>query len=100
MTSCISTDVPSWERALENLRAALSAEGLEADIRLVRVEDADEAVRLKFLGSPSFQVGGLDLWREDRQPYALTCRLYSTPEGQKGAPGKEMLRERLRHVLK
>lgn len=87
---------PSWKRALENLRAALLAEALEADIHLVRVDDDDEANRRKFLGSPSFQVNGVDLWYEERQQYDLSCRVYATPQSLRGTPSQEMLREKLR----
>lgn len=87
---------PSWERALENLKAALAAEGLEAEIRLLRVEDNEQAARLKFLGSPSFRADGVDWWPEERKRYNLGCRLYQTPQGLRGAPTVEMLREQLR----
>ena len=89
---------PSWEGALENLKAALQAEGLQADIRLVKVESDDEAARLKFLGSPSFRVDGVDWWPEERQRYNLSCRVYATPQGLLGAPTVEMLREKLRSM--
>jgi hypothetical protein len=91
---------PSWQEGLENLKAALSAEGIDAEIRLVRVEDNEDAARLRFLGSPSFQVNGVDLWLEGRTNYALSCRVYSTPLGMKGAPSVEMLREKLRAIGK
>ena len=87
---------PSWEEALVNLKAALAAEGQEAEIRLVKVDDDKEAARLKFLGSPSFRVDGVDWWPEERKRYNLSCRVYSTPQGMKGAPTIEMLREKLR----
>jgi hypothetical protein len=87
---------PSWKAALANLKAALSAEGLEADIQLVKVADDEDASRLKFLGSPSFQINGVDLWHEERQSYNLSCRVYPSPQGMKGAPTIEMLREKLR----
>jgi len=87
---------PSWQSGLENLKAALQAEVLEADIHLVRVEDDAEAALLKFLGSPSFQVDGLDLWTEERERYNLSCRIYTTSQGMRGAPTVEMLREKLR----
>ena len=87
---------PSWEMALENLKAALKAERLTADIRLVMVSDDDEAARLKFLGSPSFRVDGVDWWPEERKRYNLSCRVYPTPEGMRGAPNIEMWREKLR----
>jgi hypothetical protein len=91
-------DCPSWQGALENLKAALKAEGLEAVIRLVRVPDDAEANRLKFLGSPSFCKGGVDFWPEARARYDLNCRVYSTPHGLKGAPTVVMLREKLRSI--
>lgn len=87
---------PSWQSGLKNLKAALEAEVLKADLRLVRVEDDTEAVRLKFLGSPSFRADGTDLWPEERRRYNLNCRLYTTPQGLKGVPTVEMLREKLR----
>jgi len=88
---------PSWQGGLENLKAALAAEGLEASIRLVKVADNDEAARLKFLGSPSFRVDGVDWWPEERKRYNLSCRVYQTPLGMKGAPTVEMLRDQLHH---
>jgi hypothetical protein len=87
---------PSWQRGLENLKAALKDEGMDAEIHLVRVEDNAEAARLKFLGSPSFRVNGTDLWPEKRKRYDLSCRVYTTPQGLRGVPTVEMLREKLR----
>jgi hypothetical protein len=87
---------PSYEEALKNMRAALAAEGLEADIRLLLIENDVEAARLKFLGSPSFRVDDIDLWYEERSRYNLSCRVYVTPQGMRGVPTVEMLREKLR----
>jgi hypothetical protein len=87
---------PSWQPGLENLKAALAAEGIEAEIRMVKVETDEDAARLKFLGSPSFQVNGADWWPEQRERYDLSCRVYQTPQGLRGAPTIEMLREKLR----
>jgi hypothetical protein len=86
---------PSWQVGLENLKAAISQVGMDAEIRLVRVEDNEDAARLQFLGSPSFHVNGEDLWQEERTSYALSCRVYSTPQGMRGAPDVEMLRQKL-----
>ena len=87
---------PSWQSGLENLKAALAAEGLEASIRLVKVEDNNEAARLMFMGSPSFRCDGVDWWPEERKRYNMNCRVYQTSQGMKGAPTVEMLREQLR----
>jgi len=86
---------PSWQMGLENMKTALEMEQLDHSIDLVKVEDDSEAARLKFLGSPSFRVNGQDLWPEERDTYALSCRVYKTSEGMIGWPTVEMLRERL-----
>lgn len=85
---------PSWERALDNLYAALTREGISAVINLIKVEDEETAAKMKFLGSPSFQVGGIDLWPEERSSYILSCRIYSTPFVIQGFPTIEMLCEK------
>lgn len=89
---------PSWETGLKNLEAALQEEDLSASVEMVKVVDDDDAAQLKFLGSPSFRVDGVELWPEERETFALSCRVYPTPEGIKGWPTVDMLRERL-HAL-
>ena len=86
---------PSWQRSLENLKTALKTEKLDASVVLVEVKDNDDADRLKFLGSPSFQIEGQDLWPEDRGFYSFSCRVYDTPDGMRGFPTVKMLREKL-----
>jgi hypothetical protein len=93
-------DCPSWQAGLENLKSALQLEELDAGIRMVLVESKDESERLHFLGSPSFQVDGVDLWPDERQNYALSCRVYATPQGMRGVPTVEMLREKLQFFKK
>jgi len=41
-------------------------------------------------------VNDAELWPEQRDPYALSCRLYATPQGVQGAPTEEMLQKKLR----
>ncbi len=86
---------PSWEKALENLKQALQLEGISADIHIICVKDNAEAESYKFLGSPSFRVDGVDWWPEERKRYNLSCRVYATPEGMRGAPTIEMFRQQL-----
>ena len=86
---------PSWETGLKNLEAALQEEGITASVEMVKVKDDRDAARLKFLGSPSFRVDGAELWTEEREAYALSCRIYPSPEGIKGWPTVKMLREKL-----
>jgi hypothetical protein len=87
---------PSWQDAPENLKTALDRQGIDAEIRLVRVEDDAHAQTSRFLGSPSFQVNGQDWWPEERTAFHLGCRVYATPVGMRGAPSVEMLQEKLK----
>jgi len=87
---------PSWQDGLENLKAALEAEGIRAEVNMVKVLDDATALEARFLGSPSFRINEQDLWPEERARYHLSCRVYATPQGMKGVPTVEMLRERLR----
>lgn len=89
---------PSWRQGVENLYAALSRLGRDWPVELIQVHDDEQAARLRFLGSPSFQVDGQDLWPDERSAYCLSCRIYTTPEGLRGWPTVDMLQERLRSV--
>ena len=88
-------DCPSWKQGLENLQSALAAEKITAEINLIQIESDQDAVREKFLGSPSFRVDGQDLWPDARQSYFLGCRVYATEGGLMGFPGPEMIRRKI-----
>jgi hypothetical protein len=89
-------DCPSWQTGVENLHAALERDGLNCSVDLVKIQDDEDAQRCSFLGSPSFQSNGVDLWPQNREDYAMSCRMYQTPEGFRGWPTVEMFSERLR----
>jgi peroxiredoxin len=91
---------PSHEEAGRLLDSTLDAMG-RSDVRVRRVhvgKQADAAARA-FPGSPTFQVGGLDLFPSDAPP-ALGCRVYQRPDGRLAPlPSADQLRERLREAL-
>ncbi len=53
---------PSWQQALTNMRTAITEEKLDASIQIIKVTTDQESVEQRFLGSPSFQVDGVDFW--------------------------------------
>lgn len=71
--------------------------GLEPEIRLVEVRDADTAARLRFLGSPTVRVDGRDVepGAGERRDFAVSCRVYRTEEGFSGEPPEQWVREAL-----
>ena len=87
---------PTCEAATKTLRAVLAEAGLEADIQLVVVHSDEEARQLRFPGSPTIRVDGRDLFpTPEREDWRLGCRVYATPQGLRGSPTAEMLREAL-----
>jgi hypothetical protein len=87
---------PTYETATKTLRRVLAEEGLESDFELVAVNSDEEARRLRFSGSPTIRAGGRDLFpAPERDQWGLGCRVYTTPEGLRGYPTAEMLREAL-----
>jgi hypothetical protein len=88
---------PTYETATKTLRAVLAEEGAEAEIELVAINTDEEAQRLRFPGSPTVRVDGRDLFpAPEREAWRLGCRVYATPEGVRGSPTAEMLREALK----
>jgi hypothetical protein len=83
---------PNYEALLPHLRALLTGAGAEdADIDLVRVDNADAAHAQRFLGSPTIRIAGEDVEpvANERADYGLKCRLYATPDGLRGMPADE-----------
>ncbi len=91
---------PSHEGAFELLNSTL-ADLKRGDVAVVRreVATAEEASRLNFPGSPTFQVGRRDLFPADAAP-ALNCRVYRASDGRVSPlPDPAELATRLREVL-
>jgi len=87
---------PTYRTAEKTLRDVLAEEGILAEVELVAVNTDQEARRLGFPGSPTIRVEGKDLFPvSEREDWQLGCRVYATPEGLKGFPTTEMLREAL-----
>lgn len=70
---------------------------LEPEFRLVRVEDQEAAERLRFLGSPTIRVDGVDVDPNtpERDGYALSCRIFNTDAGTSGQPEERWVRDAL-----
>ena len=71
--------------------------GIESEVRLVNVPDQQAAQRLRFLGSPTIRVGGIDVDPDtaERDDYALSCRIFRTEAGVSGQPDERWIRDAL-----
>jgi hypothetical protein len=71
------------------VRSVVRDLGITASISEIEVNEPSEALRLRFLGSPTVKVEGEDIETERRgdQDYGLSCRMY----GSSGVPSREMI---------
>jgi hypothetical protein len=75
---------PNWRETEQRLLAVLS--GVDATLAYVRVETHEDAEWLSFRGSPTVLVDGRDPFGSPEDPVGLSCRVFRTPEGLRGAP--------------
>ena len=92
-------DCPSWVDAQSLLEQVLREAGRSPQIELIRVETQEEAEQNKFVGSPTIRINGEDLFPTGQTQFALGCRVYQTPNGFKGVPTEDMLKEQLERIL-
>ena len=94
-------DCPSWERALQMLRGAMTDSGLNPDIVEVReINTEDAAEREEFPGSPTIRIDGSDFQPPaEGEPTGLVCRVYRRRDGRiSPLPDPEDLREALQQA--
>ncbi len=91
-------DCPSHPDALERLKAVLGEDGLDAEIKVTRVESEQQARQLRFIGSPTILVNGQDVDPPGGDAHvALTCRVYRHENGRfSPLPSKDTIRRALR----
>jgi len=84
---------PNYAALAAHLPELLAAAGVDAELELRRVESDADAQRLRFLGSPTVRVDGRDVepGANQRETYALRCRLYRTAEGITGSPPNRLI---------
>jgi hypothetical protein len=87
---------PSHDLALERLREVMDEEGVPGDLEVFKIETEDQARQLRFVGSPTIRVDGLDIDPPSDSRYALTCRAYHLEDDRiSPLPSKDMIRRAL-----
>ena len=93
------TGCPNWQEAGARLRQAMTLSGVDGEVVLVDVAAPEAAERLGFRGSPTVLIDGDDPFANDADPVGLSCRLFRTPDGLRGAPTVDQLVDALRAAL-
>jgi hypothetical protein len=75
---------------------------IEPEIELVEVADPEAAVALRFLGSPTVRVNGVDVepGAEERRDFALSCRIYRGEGDVAEHPDERWVRDALTEAAK
>ena len=91
---------PNHRPAIELVHRVLREVAVSAEVLEVEVPDAATAEALRFLGSPSIRVDGLDIEPAARcaREYALSCRTYITDGRIGGVPSRELIRQALKEA--
>ena len=88
---------PNNEPAITLVQRVSGELGVEPELRLVKVPDQEAAERLRFLGSPTVRIGGVDVdpHTHKRSDFALSCRVFQTDAGVRGQPDASWVRDAL-----
>ncbi len=88
-------DCPNHHAARELLEDVLADHSVEAEISLVEVPDLSTGERVKFAGSPTIRINGVDIdpSYEDTGDYTPRCRVYLTSDGFKGVPERAWIED-------
>jgi hypothetical protein len=71
-------DVRGGKSALARLRQVLREERVRESVQIIEVDDQEEAVRRRFVGSPTIRINDYDIEPEaaSRSDFGLGCRTY------------------------
>jgi hypothetical protein len=86
---------PNYLPAVDRLRTVLAREGLRAELIEIEVKDDSAAKALKFFGSPTIRVNGIDIEASSRRvsESGFACRCYPG-----GLPSEKMIRAAVREA--
>lgn len=90
-------DCPHVNATADRVRAVASHLGLEIDLKLVRVATFEDAQRIRFMGSPTVRVEGVDIdpSASTQSNFGVCCRTYDGA----GVPPETMIAAALgKHV--
>ena len=88
---------PNHTPALQLVGDVLRDLGLNATVRAVEVKGTEDSSRLRFFGSPTIQVEGVDIdpTVHGRTDYSFSCRTY----GGTGTPSRDLVERAIRERI-
>ena len=86
---------PTYIETARNLKKALHELDMKESYKMIEVIDPKDAIRKKFLGSPSIKINRTDIENKDGE-YVFGCRIYSIDNKITGTPTKEYILAKLK----
>jgi hypothetical protein len=88
---------PNRQTAVERITEAIKELGIAGEVLETAVDDAGAASALRFLGSPTIQINGVDAEPAARtsDQFGIMCRTYQDGPRREGVPSKGVIREAL-----
>ena len=88
---------PNHDRTHALVERVAAELGIEPEVELIEVRDANAALGLRFPGSPTVRVNGRDVepGEGDRRDFVLSCRVYPREGGFGGQPDEAWIRAAL-----
>lgn len=85
---------PAYQTALRYLKEVIKEKKLGAGVEMIKIEGDEEALKSRFLGSPTVRVNGLDIepGAEEIKDFSMRCRLYLEDDKVNEWPSKKMIR--------
>ena len=88
---------PNRQPAVERVKELSQEFRLPGNLLEVPVTDSASAIAVRFLGSPTIHVNGVDIEPSSRtsSQFGLTCRMYLDGPQREGVPSVELIRRAL-----
>ena len=75
----------------------IKEEGVMDPVEIIKIDDGEQAVKLRFLGSPTIYIDGQDIDPPAKAHYAMVCRAYRLEDGRiSPLPSLSIIRRTLR----
>jgi hypothetical protein len=93
---------PSYQTALKYLKEVIRENKLDVQVKMVKVASDEDALKSRFLGSPTIRVNGLDVdpGARESKDFSMCCRLYLEDGRIKEYPSKNLIRRAIEESLK
>ena len=94
-------ECPFWREVAKTIEEVFEESKIKAVVKRVKVSSEDEAKRLRFLGSPTVRINGVDVDPMVKETTgAIGCRVYMYQGKMYESPPKDMIAKAVKRLIK